>query len=341
MGEKITGIIRRPANVEERAQNCDAVIAKLQDGVLGTDLKHISGARITQGNLQDMYDLLEILSALGEKWTFATPIKTPGSRAKTPRTYLQSGERPRASNFRKRLEMEDVVTRAEGDHPASPAAVVPETAAEEASPESSDDGRTLKEKLQDLLVSTVEQKRKTALQEERRAAAVTGAGSPHHHRNPLPASDAAHSTAQGSKRVRFQDDKGSAGKAVRNENERPGSKSMEVSKRDGIRHREKAREVAELLLVHDKVSRYVEFDRVVRKLAEMRFSSGELESRLTNRAIGAKAESDKRMATMRSSWLKSQRAQARHAMALEEKRSLAQQRGLLHSARVESIKARR
>ena len=66
MGEKITGIIRRPANVEERAQNCDAVIAKLQDGVLGTDLKHISGARITQGNLQDMYDLLEILSALGE-----------------------------------------------------------------------------------------------------------------------------------------------------------------------------------------------------------------------------------------------------------------------------------
>ena len=59
MGEKITGIIRRPANVEERAQNCDAVIAKLQDGVLGTDLKHISGARITQGNLQDMYDLLE------------------------------------------------------------------------------------------------------------------------------------------------------------------------------------------------------------------------------------------------------------------------------------------
>ena len=31
----------------------------------------------------------------------------------------------------------------------------------------------------------------------------------------------------------------------------------------------------------------------------------------------------------------------RHALALEEKRSQAQQRGLLHSARVESIKARR
>ena len=183
MGEKITGIIRRPANVEERAQNCDAVIAKLQDGVLGTDLKHISGARITQGNLQDMSDRLESRSALGEKWTFATPIKTPGSRAKTPRTYLQSGERPRASNFRKRLEMEDVVTRAEGDHPASPAAVVPETAAEEASPESSGDGRTLKEKLQDLLVSTVEQKRRTnvtgvrsAAVARRRVAAAVSAG---------------------------------------------------------------------------------------------------------------------------------------------------------------------
>ena len=39
--------------------------------------------------------------------------------------------------------------------------------------------------------------------------------------------------------------------------------------------------------------------------------------------------------------MKAQKAQLRHAHILEEKRSLAQQRGLLHSARVESIKARK
>ena len=58
VGEKIVGITRRPANVEERAKNCDLVIDRLQENVLGTDLAHISGMRITQGNLQDTYDLL-------------------------------------------------------------------------------------------------------------------------------------------------------------------------------------------------------------------------------------------------------------------------------------------
>ncbi len=47
------------------------------------------------------------------------------------------------------------------------------------------------------------------------------------------------------------------------------------------------------------VCRYVEFDRAMRKLAEMRFSSTALESRLLRVAKDSIKDSERRMVTMR------------------------------------------
>ncbi|QDZ25740.1 hypothetical protein A3770_18p82580 [Chloropicon primus] len=381
VGEKITGIIRRPANVQERAMNCDAVIHKLQENVLGTDLRHISGERITQGNLQDTYDLLEILSALGDKWTFATPIKTPASQVKkrsAMKSFLKSAEKPKASapaSLRKKLIMNDATLAEEeglgGGHMAARASATKAAKARQSNASaldeedsSSDDTKTLKEKLQELLVSTVQQKRKEAMEEERKKDRAL------QQRSIAMQEDQDQDRASSKKKVvRFRESNSNARKAATaaagpgpqgDENKRPShpkqaskkvqqggkahhcqSKAKKKADSQAKKDREGARDLAEMLLVHDKVERYVEFDRAVRKLSEMRFSSGEQESRLSKVAEHSVADSERRMATMRLSWLKSQRAQTRHSMALEEKRSLAQQRGLLHSARVESIKARR
>ena len=229
--------------------------------------------------------------------------------------------------------------------------------------ESSDEGKTLKKKLQALLVNTVEQKRKAAERVSKKKHFEDRARSVPRYlqQGKVPASR----QSKQKKQVTFQDTApaAAAGKAPRGQpKQRHGGKpQFSVKKKPAVtsaaskakaksapnqenetkQDRKDAKNLAEMLLVHDKVTKYVEFDRAVRKLAEMRFSSGELESRLTKVARDSITDSERRMAIMRSSWLRNQRAQTRHQIALEEKRSLAQQRGLLHSARVESIKARR
>ena len=380
VGEKILGITRRPANVLERARNCDLVVSKLQESVLGTNLEHISGERITQGNLQDIYDLLEILSALGDKWTFATPIKTPAStkhkKTTAMQSYLLSKEKGKDASMKKKLVLDDIAQveeevaadqRASGRMEESSSDSETEEAEEvseiEDEDESSDEGKTLKKKLQALLVNTVEQKRKAAERVSKKKHFEDRARSVPRYlqQGKVPASR----QSKQKKQVTFQDTApaAAAGKAPRGQpKQRHGGKpQFSVKKKPAVtsaaskakaksapnqenetkQDRKDAKNLAEMLLVHDKVTKYVEFYRAVRKLAEMRFSSGELESRLTKVARDSITDSERRMAIMRSSWLRNQRAQTRHQIALEEKRSLAQQRGLLHSARVESIKARR
>ena len=380
VGEKILGITRHPANVLERARNCDLVVSKLQESVLGTNLEHISGERITQGNLQDIYDLLEILSALGDKWTFATPIKTPAStkhkKTTAMQSYLLSKEKGKDASMKKKLVLDDIAQveeevaadqRASGRMEESSSDSETEEAEEvseiEDEDESSDEGKTLKKKLQALLVNTVEQKRKAAERVSKKKHFEDRARSVPRYlqQGKVPALR----QSKQKKQVTFQDTApaAAAGKAPRGQpKQRHGGKpQFSVKKKPAVtsaaskakaksapnqenetkQDRKDAKNLAEMLLVHDKVTKYVEFDRAVRKLAEMRFSSGELESRLTKVARDSITDSERRMAIMRSSWLRNQRAQTRHQIALEEKRSLAQQRGLLHSARVESIKARR
>ena len=374
VGEKLTDVVRRPANNSERAFNCNLVIRRLEEkSLVGTDLKHIDGERITSGNLQDIYDLLEILSALGEKWTFATPIKTPSRSAAQARSAARSARKSVTKTFslRKKLvlddedDAEDRSSAAEFsgkgkgmkrkkqrakeeknavNDDANDGVGERELDDDEEDEEDDDDNRSLKEKLQELLLRTVEQKQKHKAARRKQleqqgsidnndadeAEALTKPKTTTTTRSSGKTKKAAMARK---KRVAFGSNKENVVLANKS-NKGNGAASLKDAERD-------AKEFAELLVVHDKVTKYVEFDRAMRKLDEMRLGSTELESRLIRVARDSVKQSERRMATMRSSWLRSQRAAHRHLVALEEKRERAQQRGLLHSARVESIKARR
>eukprot|EP00891_Asterochloris_glomerata_P008315 jgi/Astpho2/8315/Aster-x1511 len=75
LGQKLDGIIRRPITAADRASNIEVIVETLASQVLHTELTHISGQRVVQGDLTDISNLVEILAAL----TFvATPLDAAG-----------------------------------------------------------------------------------------------------------------------------------------------------------------------------------------------------------------------------------------------------------------------
>ena len=64
LGRKLEGVKRRPSTVQERAENMQAVLWELSHNVLQTDLSHISSQGVVSQDPIDVYNLLEIMSAL-------------------------------------------------------------------------------------------------------------------------------------------------------------------------------------------------------------------------------------------------------------------------------------
>ena len=93
VGKPLEGIERQPASAEQRVVNTNALILELQEGVLKTNLEHISGAAVVKGDIEAIRNLLEILSSLSPTQRRRPPPRPkpaaagPGKygRAKKPR----------------------------------------------------------------------------------------------------------------------------------------------------------------------------------------------------------------------------------------------------------------
>ena len=64
LGRKLQGVRRKPTTAEERTDNVQAVLWELSHNVLQTDLSHISSQGVVSQDPVDVYNLLEIMSAL-------------------------------------------------------------------------------------------------------------------------------------------------------------------------------------------------------------------------------------------------------------------------------------
>ena len=93
LGKPLEGIERQPASAEQRVVNTNALILELQEGVLKTNLEHISGTAVVKGDIEAIRNLLEILSSLSPTQRRRPPPRpkpaaaAPGKygRAKKPR----------------------------------------------------------------------------------------------------------------------------------------------------------------------------------------------------------------------------------------------------------------
>ncbi|KXZ47384.1 hypothetical protein GPECTOR_35g822 [Gonium pectorale] len=86
---RLEDITRSPATVAERAYNIGKVVDVLSM-ILSCDLSHISGARIVEGNLEDISNLLELLAALCQD----KPLLDPPKEEKDPHAGASRGAEP-------------------------------------------------------------------------------------------------------------------------------------------------------------------------------------------------------------------------------------------------------